>query len=232
MTQAETQQPTPTVRTNRQNQSDSIKELATALSAAQGEMHHAEKTATNPFFKSKYASLPAIIDAARPALAKHGLSIIQTTDLESSGMVLVTQLMHSSGEWIRSWYPIRPSRPDPQGLGSAVTYARRYAYQSIVGIAPSEDDSDDDGNGASGRMVATVLLTLASAAQAKRIRDLAAIYGMTDAQVSARVKEYGANSVEDLTESNAATILAKLEAAVKAMPPPAEPIILEEQIPY
>jgi hypothetical protein len=55
---------------------------------------------------------------------------------------------------------------------------------------------------------------------------------MSDAQMEKRIKEYGADSVEDLTESNAATILAKLEAAVKAMPPPAEPIILEEQIPY
>jgi len=129
-------------------QSESIAKLSEALAKAQGEMGHAHKAADNPFFKSKYADLPAVIDAARPHLSNHGLSVVQVTDITPDGITLVTQLSHSSGEWIRGTYPVRPVKQDPQGFGSALTYARRYAYQSMVGIATSTDD--DDGNAASG----------------------------------------------------------------------------------
>ena len=132
----------------KQYQSEAINELAAALAKAQAEMQHAGKTAENPFFKSKYADLPAVIDAARPFLAKNGLAVTQPIDIDESGnLTLVTQLSHASGQWMRSWYPVRPVKNDPQGLGSAVTYARRYSYCSLVGVAA---DDDDDGNAASG----------------------------------------------------------------------------------
>lgn len=134
----------------KQYTSDSINELATALSKAQGEMGHAGKTADNPFFKSKYADLSAVIDAARPALAKHGLSVVQIPDVDAEGNVtLITQLCHASGQWIRSWYPVKPVKADPQGLGSAITYSRRYAYSAITGVAAADEDDDD--NAASGK---------------------------------------------------------------------------------
>jgi hypothetical protein len=130
-------------------QSETIAELAKALAAAQGEMGHATKDVSNTFFKSKYADLPAVIDAARPALAKNGLAVVQVTEFDEQGNVgLMTQLMHSSGQWVRGWYPIRPVKNDPQGIGSALTYARRYSYQGMAGIASAADD--DDGNAASG----------------------------------------------------------------------------------
>jgi len=132
-------------------QSESIAKLSEALAKAQGEMGHAQKAADNPFFKSKYADLPAVIDAARSHLSKYGLSVIQVTDFTPDGISLITQLNHSSGEWIRGSYPVRPVKQDPQGFGSALTYARRYAYQSMVGIATSLDD--DDGNAASGNSI-------------------------------------------------------------------------------
>lgn len=134
-------------------QSESIAELATALALAQAEMKHAAKSNTNPYFKSKYSALPDIMDAARPYLSKNGLSISQITDFDNVGMFLITQLLHKSGQWLRSWYPVTPVKNDPQGLGSALTYARRYSYASIVGVAAS--DEDDDGNAASGNISAT-----------------------------------------------------------------------------
>lgn len=136
------------------NQSESIAKLAEALAKAQADMSHAHKGAENPFFKSKYADLPAVIDAARPHLTANGLSVMQVTDFDEAGMWVVTQLSHSSGEWIRGRYKINPVKNDPQGVGSAITYARRYSYQAMVGIATSMDD--DDGNAASGNGVKKV----------------------------------------------------------------------------
>ena len=131
-----------------QYQSDSIAKLVEALVKAQSEMSHAHKGAANPFYKSKYADLPTVIDAAKPHLPAHGLCVTQVTDVSENGLVaVVTQLNHISGEWMRGYYPVKPIKEDPQAYGSAVTYARRYAYQAIVGIATSLDD--DDGNAAS-----------------------------------------------------------------------------------
>jgi hypothetical protein len=133
----------------KQFQSEAIDQLASALAKAQAEMKHAEKGVENTFFKSRYADLPKVIDASRPYLAANGLSVTQMTDVDDNGKVtLVTQLNHASGQWVRSWYPVNPIKNDPQGLGSAVTYARRYSYCAITGVAAI--DEDDDGNGAAG----------------------------------------------------------------------------------
>lgn len=129
-------------------QSPSIALLATALSAAQGEMTHAGKGKENPHFRSKYADLSSVIDALKPALVKHGLAYVQTTRESDGHVTLVTTLAHKSGEWIRGFYPVRPVKSDPQGLGSAMSYARRYALAAITGVAAV--DEDDDGNAASG----------------------------------------------------------------------------------
>ena len=131
--------------------SESIKELATALSKAQGEFDHAKKDVDNAYFKSKYADLASCIDAAKKQLAANGLSVIQTTDFEADSVYLETTLMHSSGEWINSRYPIKPIKPDPQSFGSALTYARRYCFCAITGLA----SDDDDGNAASDKKNST-----------------------------------------------------------------------------
>ena len=126
--------------------SESIKELAVGLTKAQGAFNHAKKDVSNPFFKSKYADLASIIDAAKKPLADNGLSVVQVVDVTEAGiMVLETMLMHVSGEWISGKYPINPVKSDPQSVGSAITYARRYAFSAITGIAAD----DDDGNAAS-----------------------------------------------------------------------------------
>lgn len=122
--------------------SEQLSELATALSKAQGEIKGATKDSTNPFFKSSYADLHSVWDACRAPLSKNGLSIIQTTDIGEEGTVLITTLLHSSGQYISGTYPINPVKNDPQSTGSALTYARRYSLSSIVGIYPSDDDGE------------------------------------------------------------------------------------------
>jgi hypothetical protein len=128
--------------------SDQINELAKALCKAQGKIKHAVKDSANPFFKSRYADLTSVWDAIRDAFQAEGLSVAQCPQvLESGAAVLETTLMHSSGQWISSRVPLNPVKNDPQGVGSAITYARRYALQSIAGVCAD----DDDGEAAQGR---------------------------------------------------------------------------------
>lgn len=134
-------------------QSEQIDQLATALAKAQGMMKSAAKSKENPFFKSHYADLPAVWDACRDALSKNGLAVVQTPQFEGEATWLETTLAHSSGQWMRSRYPVRPAKNDPQGIGSALTYSRRYALMAMVGVVA--DDEDDDGEAAVGRSAPT-----------------------------------------------------------------------------
>jgi len=128
-------------------QSEQINELATALAKAQGKITGALKDSANPFFKSKYADLAACWDACRQPLSDNGLSVIQVPESDETGVTVVTLLAHSSGQWIRSSLHMKPKDTTPQGVGSAITYARRYALAAFVGLA----QIDDDGNVASGK---------------------------------------------------------------------------------
>lgn len=119
--------------------------LAEALAAAQLEMVDPAKDAVNPHFRSRYADLATVLKTVRPVLAKHGIALTQTTQILDGSLVLVTRL-HWRDEELAGYYPINPTKADPQGYGSAMTYARRYALQAIVGVAA---DDDDDGNAAS-----------------------------------------------------------------------------------
>ncbi|MDX1532826.1 MAG: ERF family protein [Nitrosopumilaceae archaeon] len=122
--------------------------LAEALSKAQGIMGGAKKDKQNPFFKSTYADLASVFDVIREPFACNGLSIVQTLDLNEKGQqIMITRLMHSSGEFVDSKMLI-PYETNPQKLGSLITYYRRYSLMAIAGI-PAEDD---DGNAASGNV--------------------------------------------------------------------------------
>jgi len=125
--------------------SDSIAALAAALAKAQSEMGTAKKAAINPHFRSRYADLASVWEAARTPLAKNGLAVIQTSDDSERGACIITTLVHSSGEWISGRLTLPVSKADAQGYGSAITYARRYGLSAILGIAA---DDDDDGNAA------------------------------------------------------------------------------------
>ena len=130
--------------------SENINEISSALAKAQGQIENAIKDSSNPFFKSKYADLTSVWAACRKQLSENGLSVIQSPEESSHGISVVTMLCHSSGQWIRSKYsmPCDSSKLTPQVIGSAITYARRYALSAMVGIAPHDDD---DGNEASNK---------------------------------------------------------------------------------
>ena len=126
------------------NKSESINELATALAKAQRNIRGAVEDSTNPHFKSKYASLQSVIDAARGPLTEYGLSIIQALTESVPGTVAIeTIMLHESGQWISSTFSVPVTKMDAQGVGSATTYARRYSYMAMAGIAPIDDDANE-----------------------------------------------------------------------------------------
>ena len=112
-----------------------------ALIKAQGSIKHAQKDAKNPHFKNSYATLESVIDATKDELLKQKITVIQTHTLDNN---LVTTLFHESGEFIQSEVKLMLNKQDMQQLGSATTYARRYALTSMLNIA----QEDDDGNAA------------------------------------------------------------------------------------
>lgn len=130
---------------------ESISKLAIALVKAQSELHKVAKSANNPFFKSKYADLATIIDAVKPILNNNGIVFLQLVDTNADGSTAVeTMLLHESGESISGRTPVVVAKQnDPQALGSAITYAKRYGLQALVGVATK--DEDDDGEAAMGR---------------------------------------------------------------------------------
>jgi hypothetical protein len=122
-------------------------QYASALVDAIGELSNVAKTAANPYFKSKYAPLDAIIDATRPILVKHGLAISQTPLFLEGAAGVETTIIHRAGHSTTTTLLLPLKDQSPQGVGGAITYARRYALAAVLGIA-SEDD--DDGNVSSG----------------------------------------------------------------------------------
>lgn len=133
--------------------SPEIDQLATALAKAQSEMLIAGKNQKNPFFKSSYADFQAIIQASRPALSKYGLSVVQLPFVyqdsaensidQASNSYLVTILMHSSGQWIKSKARHNPLKNDIQSLSSYNTYLKRMCYSSMIGVVVGDDDDGE-----------------------------------------------------------------------------------------
>lgn len=126
------------------NKSEQVDKLAAALCKAQAEMGGAVKDAKNPFFKSSYADLTSVIKAIKEPFANNGLSYSQfpVTSEGGGGVGVVTVLLHSSGQWIESEFYLPLAKKDPQGGGSAITYARRYALQAMAGIPTADDDAE------------------------------------------------------------------------------------------
>lgn len=123
-----------------------MKNIAAALVKAQKAFGPALKTSNNPHFRSKYAALDACIEAVIDALNNNGIALLQQTQQCDGGVIVETLFLHESGEqWSSGPLHVPASKQDPQGYGSALTYARRYSLMAACGIAPE----DDDGNAAS-----------------------------------------------------------------------------------
>jgi len=120
-----------------------MKEISSALVKAQKAFGPALKTSTNPAFRSKYAKLENCIDAVIDALNDNGIMLTQQTHLCEDGVIVETMFIHESGETMSGGrLHVPAAKHDPQGYGSALTYARRYSLQAACGIAPEDDDGN------------------------------------------------------------------------------------------
>lgn len=132
--------------------SASIGKIVGALAKAQGEIQNARKESLNPTFRMRYADLASVWNACREALSKQSLVVVQTPGQDARGLHVDTLLAHDSGEWMSGRLYVEPGYTDkdgqffplrdPQSMGSAITYARRYALAAMVGVAPEDDDAE------------------------------------------------------------------------------------------
>ena len=124
--------------------SETFNELAAALAKAQSTMKPAPFNRTN-FFKQRYADLNSIIEAAREPLSANGLCVIQQLQPSEGGMMIIARLLHTSGQWMASYYMLPAVTMKAQDFGSHLTYARRYSYAALVGMSADEDDDGEQG---------------------------------------------------------------------------------------
>lgn len=199
------------------------KNIAAALAAAQAQMGKALKSANNPHFKSKYADLSSVVDATMPALNANGIAVIQPMQESETGRVVMTKFIHTSGEVLECAIPLIVAKNDMQGMGSAITYARRYGLMSLAGIAPE----DDDGNAAAQAAPRTI-----SADQFIALRDTAEQAGVSSDKICAA---YGAPSLEQFPLEAFARAMKKLRATIAAAQQEQKPSVADQigdEIPY
>ena len=138
-----------------------MKQIASALVKAQKAFGPALKTATNPHFKSRYADLAACVEAVIGGLNDNGIALIQRNSLDDAGVTVETVFVHESGEMLECGkLHVPAAKHDPQGYGSALTYARRYSLMAACGIAPEDDDGNAGSKGAPKITDATVFALL------------------------------------------------------------------------
>lgn len=196
------------------------KTIAAALAAAQMDMGRALKSATNPHFKSKYADLGAVVEACLPALNKHGIAVIQPMTDGEGGRAVVTTFIHESGETLSCPIPLIVAKNDMQGLGSAMTYARRYGLMALAGIAPE----DDDGNAAVKAAPRT-----ATADQQATLRATAERAGVPEATIC---KAYSAASFRAFMADDFDSAMRRLEKTIEANAPKPSDSVAADEIPY
>ena len=209
-------------------QSEGINELAAALSKAQGEMQAAVKDKVNPFFKSSYADLGSVWDAARPVLSKYGLCIMQTTEMTSDGskIIMVTTLAHTSGQWMKSFLPLNPAKNDSQGIGASITYLRRYSLSAIVGVVCDEDDDGETacgrGNGSKPTQTQQTQQNVNAKVGKTEVVALNGLIQSLDEEsnrsfLSWVKKEFNANSLQEIPAAAFERCMASLNAKIKYM---------------
>lgn len=185
-------------------QSESLGKLAEALAKAQSTMEEAKEDSKNPFFKSNYADLTSVWRACRKSLTDNGLSVIQTTDIREDKILVVTTLMHSSGEWMKGCLPLLLSKNDAQSMGSAITYARRYALAAIAGVC--KEGEDDDAEQATVRR---------ENIKDDQIQQLIRAVGSDTEAKDIILKRFSAKAFSDIPKDSFATVMSWLESRAK-----------------
>lgn len=175
--------------------SEQINEIAKAMSVAQGEMNPASKNSSNPHFKSKYADLASIWDVIRSPLRKSEICVWQDVISTEVGISVTTRLTHSSGQWVEFGpLEIPLFKRDAQGVGSAISYGKRYAIGAALGVV---SDEDDDGNAACAQSKPKVQVITTQ--QAKELDDLFEVVPDYKEVVLKSLKSRNINSFKELT---------------------------------
>ena len=198
-------------------QSEQINELATALSKAQAEIMPALKDSANPFFKSKYADLESVWSACREPLTKQGLCVFQSVTSIEGQLTLITTLAHGSGQYMRSIAPIITAKMDPQGIGSAISYFRRYSLAALVGVVQSDDDAEAaqprrSSSPAVMEQIAAAPRVQSAAISEKQLKWLMGEIG-NDVEFSNRaLQQFGIQSLSQLPKSEFNPLMERLKA--------------------
>ncbi len=169
-----------------------MKAISQALVKFQSQLKPVNKDSENPFFKSAYADLSSILQSVMPLLSANGLALIQPMKVSDGHTILITKLIHESGETIESEM-ILPNHADPQKYGSLITYYKRYQLQAMLGI--STKDEDDDGNSVSSVNTSTQIKPMG-----------AATTPASDAQKSL-LKRLGVNFSNDISKNEASKLI-------------------------
>lgn len=178
-----------------------MKNIAAALVKAQKKFSPALKTCTNPHFKSKYADLSACVEAVIDALNENGIALIQRSHECESGVMVETVFIHESGETYEAGkLHVPASKQDPQGYGSALTYARRYSLMASCGIAPE----DDDGNAASRQLHHPVQSIVNALKSCKTIDELKKIWAGINPDARSHYESIKDDIKEQLTKKDEA----------------------------
>jgi hypothetical protein len=192
-------------------QSEQIDKLTEALVKAQASMGNAIKNKNNPHFKSDYADLSAVLDTVREPLTTAGIAFTQTTDYRDGQLILVTTLAHA-GQWFSSVYPL-PGNANPQQMGSAMTYARRYCLSAITGVAQADDDAEAAQRARPANDRITGAITLLKDEQLSELNELVA---ETGTKLPAFCKYLGVSTLDELPSSRFSEAKAALESKRRA----------------
>ena len=204
-----------------------IKDFVSALAKAQGVMKPAVFNKVNPHFKTRYADFTSCMDACRQPLSDNGIAVMQYCETIEGKLNLVTMLAHVSGQWVKSEFPLIASKMDSQGIGSAMTYAKRYNLCGMVGIV-ADEDVDDDGEASVGRGKQTeTSKPKESNAPTQKINTsqigmIKNLKGKLDEECIKKINKwllstYKTENIEDLPQESFAKVFSAFENALKFM---------------
>lgn len=203
-------------------QSESIKELALALSKVQGKLTFAKKENANPFFKSKYADLASVWESCRTLLSENGLAVMQFPSgyetrvitgektVAEHLMSLTTIITHASGEWMSQDMTLPVTKADAQGAGSAITYMRRYALAAVVGVY----QDDDDGNSASSPKESLTPKERPATLTPEELDKINSLSKDTNTDIANIAKFYGKKDIKEVERLHFMTIVEQLEKKI------------------
>jgi len=194
-------------------QSANITELIKAMLEVQAEIKPIKKDAWNPYYESKYTSLESVVEYSKPILSGHNLIIIQTMHGTCG---VTTTLAHISGQWIRGTLELTPAKNNPQGAGSAITYARRYSWASIIGLVPDEDDDGNEASKKEDKPAKFQPMTKPQQEQSKRLFNyLVAHYDSEEMAKNGILEDCGVKASNQISTTKFAEVWKRYELKVK-----------------